>query len=128
MNNLVKKSLYSAIWTLLVAQISIEQVLASTAAGTADTTFGTSKAATVTGKLESATLGEAIQRYINSFMMFLYLIAVIYALWGWFNILTAWGEEDKVKKWKTILIQGWTWLLVIFLAGTIVKWILTLMA
>ena len=60
-------------------------------------------------------------------MTFLYLVAVLYALWGGFLILTAGGEDDKVTKGKTILIQWGIWLLVIWLAGTIVKWILSVL-
>lgn len=66
---------------------------------------------------------DVIQTYIARGMTFLYLIAVVFGIWGWFNILTAAWDEEKVKKWKTILIQAMIWLVVIFLAGTIVNWL-----
>ncbi len=66
-----------------------------------------------------------IQTYINNFLGFLYLVAVIIALWGGFNILTAAGDEEKVKKWKTILIQAAIWLFIIFLADSLVNFLLT---
>lgn len=87
--------------------------------------FGQDK---VTVQWESAPLDVAIQRYVNNFMIFLSLIAVLYALYWGFLILTAGGEDDKVTKWKTILIQWAIWLFVIWLAGTIVKWVLWLLA
>lgn len=129
MNNLVKKSVYSTVWMLSLVQVGVSQVFAtSTTTSAPDATFWVDNAATVTGWLEDQPLSEALQTYVNYVMTFLYLIAVWYALWGWFQILTAWGEEDKVKKWKTILIQWWIWLLVIFLAWSIVKWVLSLLA
>lgn len=41
---------------------------------------------------------NAIQVLIANAISFLYLIAVVYAIWGGFNILTAGGDEEKVKK------------------------------
>jgi len=57
--------------------------------------------------------------------MFLALIGVCYGLWGGFQIVTAGGEEEKVKKGRTILIQVAIGLVVIFLANSIVQWVLT---
>lgn len=128
MNNLVKKSIYSAVWVTLVTTNALTQVLANGSSGTPDSTFWVNNANTVWGKLENQSLAEALQTYVNYIMTFLYLIAVWFALWGWFNILTAWGDEEKVKKGKTILIQWGLWLLVIFLAWSIVKWVLSVLA
>ena len=128
MNNLVKKSMYTALWLAFVTSNTISQVLANWASGTPESTFWVNNANTVWSKLENQTLSEAIQTYVNYIMTFLYLIAVWFALWGWFNILTAWGDEEKVKKGKTILIQWGLWLLVIFLAWSIVKWVLSVLA
>lgn len=119
MKNLVKNSFYASAWTLLLGLNSVN------AAGDAGGAFGQQK---VTIQWEQTPLADAIQGYINFFMTFLTLIAIIYALWGGFNILTAGGDEEKVKKWKTILIQGWVWLLVIWLAWTIVGWVISLLA
>ncbi len=90
-------------------------------------TFWVNKASTTSQNLENRPLSEAVQYYVNFLMTFLYLVAVLYALWGGFLILTAGGEDEKVKKGKTILIQWGLWLLVIWLAGTIVKWILSVL-
>jgi len=74
-------------------------------------------------KGDDAAADTAVQTLITNAISFLYLIAVVFALWGGFNILTAGGDEEKVKKGKTILIQAAIGLVVIFLASSIVKWI-----
>ena len=125
MNNLVKKSLYATAGTALVAVNSVNSVLAG---GAPSTTFGVSNAKTTTDILENADLPTTIQSYVNFLMTFLYLIAVLYALWGGFQILTAGGDDDKVSKGKTILIQGATGLFVIWISGTIIKFILSVLA
>jgi len=75
------------------------------------------------GSGESAD--SAVQNLITNAIGFLYLIAVVYALWGGFNILTAGGDEEKVKKGKTVLIQAVIGLVIIFLASSIVNWVVT---
>jgi len=74
-------------------------------------------------KGDDASADGAVQTLITNAISFLYLVAVVFALWGGFNILTAGGDEEKVKKGKTILIQAGIGLVVIFLASSIVKWI-----
>lgn len=64
---------------------------------------------------------ETIQSYLEISLNFLYLVAVIYWIFGWFKILTAWDEDEKVKSWKTIIIQSLIWILIIFLAWPIVE-------
>ncbi len=73
------------------------------------------------------TLEVAIQKGITYFTTFLYIIAVIYGLYGGFLMMTAGGDEEKVKKGRTILIQVGIGLVVIFLASSIVSWILSLL-
>jgi hypothetical protein len=74
------------------------------------------------------SLEVAIQNGIAWFTGFLYIIAVCYGLYGGFLMMTAGGAEEKVKKGRTILIQVGIGLLVIFLASSIVSWILSLLA
>lgn len=123
MENMIKKSFYAGTGLVFGWLYSLQSAFAANS----DSTFGTNKASITSGALEDQPLSEAIQTYINFIMTFLYLIAVLYALWGGFNILTAGGDEEKVKKGKTILIQGALGLLVIWLAGTIVSWVLGLL-
>jgi hypothetical protein len=65
-----------------------------------------------------------IQNLISNFMIFLGLIAVCYALYGGFKILTAGGEDDAVSEGKKILVQAGIGLVVIFLANSLVKFVL----
>ncbi len=70
-------------------------------------------------------LNEVIVVWLGYITGFLYLIAVIYGMWGGFNILTAAWDEEKVKKWKTTLINAVIGLVVIFLVSTIIRLIIT---
>jgi hypothetical protein len=65
-----------------------------------------------------------VQKLIGNFMFFLGIIAVCYGLYGGFLIMTAGGEDTKVKQGKTILIQVGIGLVVIFLANSIIQWVL----
>jgi hypothetical protein len=67
----------------------------------------------------------AVQVLIKNVMLFLYLVAVIYGLWGGFLILTAWWKEDNVKKWRTVIVQALIGLIVIWLASSVVQWLVT---
>ena len=54
------------------------------------------------------------------------LCCSFFALYGGFQILTAGWDEEKVKKWKTTLINAVIGLIVIFLASQIISWIVGL--
>lgn len=69
-------------------------------------------------------LVEKIQSMMSFLTNFLYLIAVAFVLYGGFLMLTAGGEEDKVKKGKTILMQAVMGLIVVFLASTLVTFVI----
>lgn len=64
-----------------------------------------------------------VQTWISFFIWFLYFIAVVFGLWGWFNILTSSWDEWKVKKWKSIIIYAVIWIVVIFLSSSIVSFV-----
>ncbi len=101
-------------------------VLATLAQQTYALNFGASDVkAELKGSTESAD--GAIQTLIGRAIGFLYILAVVYGLWGGFNIMTAGGDDEKVKKGKTIIIQALIGLVVIFLANSIVSWILGLL-
>jgi len=70
------------------------------------------------------TADVTIQNLVGNVMLFLGIVAVLYGLYGGFLILTAGGDEANVKKGKTILLQVAIGLVVIFLANSIVQWIL----
>jgi Type IV secretion system pilin len=77
-------------------------------------------------KGRSDNLETGVQSIISFVTNLLYLIAVAFVLYGGFLMLTAGGDEDKVKKGKTILMQAALGLLVIFLASSLVSFILRL--
>jgi hypothetical protein len=77
-------------------------------------------------KGRSDNLEDGVQGIITFITNLLYLIAVAFVLYGGFLMMTAGGEEDKVKKGKTILMQAALGLLVIFLASSIVSFVLRL--
>jgi hypothetical protein len=72
------------------------------------------------------TADVTIQNLINQAMMYISILAVCYGIWGGFQIVTAGGDEEKVKKGRTIIIQVVIGIIVIWLAGSIVKWVVGL--
>jgi hypothetical protein len=85
------------------------------------------KAVTI-GGTSTNTADVTIQNLINQAMMYISILAVCYGIWGGFQIITAGGDEEKVKKGRTILIQVVIGIIVIWLAGSIVKWVVGLVA
>ena len=75
-------------------------------------------------KGRSDNLETGVQSIIGFITNLLYLISVCYALYGGFLILTSGGDEEKVKKGKTILMHGALGLLVIFLASSLISFII----
>ena len=69
-------------------------------------------------------LVETLNTILGYFIGLLYFIALLFALYGGFMILTAGGDEEKVKKGKTTLIQAVIGLAVIFLASQVVRWVI----
>lgn len=69
-------------------------------------------------------LPSAIQSLMSFATNFLYLIAVGFALYGGFQILTAGGEDDKVKSGKKVLINAVLGLFVIFIASSLIKFVI----
>jgi hypothetical protein len=109
MKNLAKTGFYASAGILLTA---IHTANAAIEVGTVNQDIVTAGSA-----------DQVVQGYIANALGFLYLVAVVFAIWGGFNILTAAGDEEKVKKGKTVIIQALIWIVVIFLAGTVVEWL-----
>lgn len=70
---------------------------------------------------------KVIQDLVGKAMWFLWLLAVLLAIYWGFMILSAAWDEAKVKKWKTILTQAALGLVVIFLAYSIVNFVIWLL-
>lgn len=86
--------------------------------------FGPEKASDLQGSSSGA--GEAaIMAVIRSFLQFVTLIAVIYCLWAGFQILTAGGEEEKVKTGRKIIINVIIGIVVMWLAYSVVTWVIS---
>lgn len=66
---------------------------------------------------------EYIQDIISYVLTFTAIVWVIYIIYAGFNILTAAGDEDKVSKSKTTIIYVAVWLVVMFLAASIIGFI-----
>jgi len=79
------------------------------------------------GGLEWAAgwLEEIIVRFIGYLVTFLYLVAVVIAIYGWFTILTAAWDDEKVSKWRKIIFQAIIGLIVIFLAEAIIGFVVS---
>jgi type IV secretory pathway VirB2 component (pilin) len=116
MKNTIKNTVYSAVWALLIA---LNTANAGTGT-TADLSFGLTNIDTKL-KWSIKTADQIIQDWVVYVSSFLAIIAVIIIIWAGFQILTSLGDEEKTKKWKTIMTQAIIWLMVIFLAASIIK-------
>ena len=86
------------------------------------------KTTTKGDNITDGNLVTTLDLILGYFIGLLYFIAVLFALYGGFLILTAGGDEEKVKKGKTTLIQAVIGLAVIFLASQIVSWVISVFA
>lgn len=71
---------------------------------------------------DAVSAGTSILSYIVSLLS---LVAVGFLIYGGFLIVTAGGADDQMKKGKTIIIQAIAGILLIFLANSIVGWVIT---
>lgn len=71
------------------------------------------------------TLMQMISNILTFILMFTWIIAVVFAVYGGFKIMTAAWDEDKVKKGKTTLINSLIGIFVVLIAYTLVGWIFT---
>lgn len=65
-----------------------------------------------------------IQDIVKFLLTFITIIAVIYIIYAWFKILISTWNDDDIKKSKTTIISVLIWIIIIWLAYSIVKWIL----
>jgi hypothetical protein len=70
------------------------------------------------------TSADNILGYLIGLLYFVSVVIWIY--WG-FIILTSGWDDEKVKKWKNYLIYMVIWLVVIFLASILVRWVIDVM-
>jgi len=67
------------------------------------------------------------QDIVKFLLWFVYLVAVAFIVYAWFNLLTGAGDEEKAKKSKGMIIYVVIWILIIFLAGPITEFILNIL-
>jgi len=116
MKKAIKNTFYTTVWLTLLTlnKVNADMTMDGTTVNTGLVWSG-------------KTLDVILQDWLVYLTGLLYFIAIAMMIWGGFNILTAWWEEDKVKKWKTILMQATAWLIVIFLANSLISWIITIL-
>lgn len=68
-----------------------------------------------------------IQDVVKYLIWFIYLIWVILIIYSWFNILISAWDEEKVNKSKKIIYFTIFWILIIFLANTIVWFVMDIL-
>ena len=70
------------------------------------------------------TFSQYIQDIVAYLIGFLFFIALIYVLYAWFKILVSSWEEEEIKKSKSIISYVIIWIVIIFLAYSIVNFIM----
>lgn len=114
--NTTQKLFYGSIASLA----TIHSVAAQTSGGLK---FGGDKVkADIKGTEETAE--NAIQILIGRAALFLGIVAVCYAIYGGFLILTAGTDDGKIKEGKNAIFHALLGIIVIWLANSIVQFVL----
>lgn len=71
--------------------------------------------------MAETNLLTVVKSIINWALWLLALITLVLLLWGWFQMVTAAGDDGKYKKWFKILQQAGMWLLFISVSWLIVS-------
>jgi len=114
MNNVIKGGFYTTAWLILVWINNVTNAINFDTQGTKG------------GNLSwtNSSLDLVIKNWMAYLVWFLYLAAIIMIIYGGFNILTAGWDEEKVKKGKTILMQAVGGLIVVFIANSVITWLI----
>jgi hypothetical protein len=73
------------------------------------------------------TLSEYVQSVIIYLLTFLSIIAVVYIIYAWFKIMIWWGNEEALKKSRTTILHVIIWIVIIWLAYSIVIFIIDIL-
>ncbi len=111
------KSLYATIATLFVAENAL-------AAGAA-TVFDLNKAAWTNIGWQNGTAWDAISNIIKQLLTLVSIIAVLYVLWAGFQIMTAGGDEEKVKSGRKTIVYVVVGIVVMWLSFWLVSLVIT---
>lgn len=72
---------------------------------------------------ESIKIRDSIIEPITYILWFTALIWVIFVIYWWFKILTAWLDDEKAKSWKKVILYALLWIFIILIAYSLVSWI-----
>lgn len=72
------------------------------------------------------SFSEFVQNIITYLLTFISIIAVIYIIYAWFNILVSRWSEDVQKKQKSTIVSIVIWMVIIWLSYSIVTFIINL--
>ena len=68
-----------------------------------------------------------VQDLVVWILGFLSLIALVYIIWAWLNIMISWSDDEKMKAQKKTIFSVIIWIIIIWLAYSIVltlfKWL-----
>jgi len=81
----------------------------------------------ITNIENNRTFSQYSQDIIQYLLWFITLIAFIYIIYAWFNILTWVWDEEKAKKTKSIIIYVIIWMILIWLAYPIAIFIINVL-
>jgi len=71
---------------------------------------------------------NVVKWWVNWVLGVLALIALLYLMWGWFQMVTSGGDDEAYGKWFTILKHGATGLILIGVAWFIISIVFWLVA
>lgn len=126
MKSTFKKVLFSlwAIWVVWAGSLAMVNAQSANSFWEQNPDWATSDVSVIwdnTTGTWSSSLISTIKTFVNRVLWILSLIALIITLRGWFQMLTAAGDETKYKKWFTVLKQAALWLVVVWLAWLFVS-------
>ena len=110
----MKKVLYTTAWLILAWISNVNAAITPNAWWNVDTNLSS-----------EWTLDQTVQGWVWNALWFIAILAVLYGIWGGFNILTAAWDDEKVSKWKTIIINSLLWIVVIFVVNLLVQFLIT---
>lgn len=74
----------------------------------------------VNASLAKNVENKLIAPFLDLLMLLVSFLFIFVAIFSFYRIITAWWDEEKIKKWKTSIFQAMMWFLVIKIADTLV--------
>ena len=111
------------IFFTLIAYLSVGQAFAVEA----ETAFGVERV-TENLRLGWDDLVWTADNILGYLIGLLYFVAIVFAIYAGFMILTSAGDEEKVKKGKKTFLFVLAWLVLIFLSSQIIRWVISILS